>query len=107
MEYDEEWASRTDPEFPTLSVADAHRLSEELFRATFREIVGDFINHHCRSWAEENMLFLPDRLQGRRYLDTLTTAEMREIVLANQYWFDPDGGHPVPPDPYSLKGALT
>src|SRR2546422_163513 len=105
MEYNEEaartslmraqWARGTEPEFVTLSVADAHRLPEEQFRARFCRVVQEFIVEWGRRWTEEE----PPFLKGGRDPDTFTTVEMKEIVLANQYWFDPDGGHPVPPDP--------
>jgi hypothetical protein len=114
MEYDEkvtkaqmklaEWANdnQEPDEFATLSVADAHHLSEEQFRARFCTVVREFIVEWGRRWTEEDLPFL----KGGRAPDTFTTAEMKEIVLANLYWFDPDGRHPVPSDPpsYSSKG---
>ncbi len=109
---DDRIAARTASEFmagvreeiATISAADAHRLPEGQFRASFREIVLDFICDYGRPWAEANLRLLSERLRGRD-LDALTTAEMREIVLVNQYWFDPRGGHPVAPDPYEEMRA--
>ncbi|HWE76111.1 MAG TPA: hypothetical protein VG328_23320 [Stellaceae bacterium] len=89
-----------DGDYLRVTIKEAHSLPEAEFRELFCDTVIELI-------GELDDLFTEDMpfLQQGRTAETLTTAEMREVVLQHQRWFNPTPKPPPPPEPLTLQRA--
>jgi hypothetical protein len=73
-------------EILTISTRDALRMPEAVFRHTFIAIVEELVGDMARRGSHADAMAF---IKEGRSPHELSTKEMREIVLANQYWFNP------------------
>lgn len=72
--------------FLTLSVAEARTLPEQEFRELFVRVVNELIDELAETFTHDVDFLGKD---GERAPSSLSTREMREVILRHQYWFNP------------------